>query len=177
MSETNERALRMLKTALEMETKGHQFYTRTLQTCSNPPGREIFQMLLEDEVHHTAIIQTIYDSLVGGREWSGELAKMEALEHEDLGGVFRALAAKHGDRITASTSDLEALEVGIDFEKKAVIFYQDALDEATDGLEQRFVKRMIAEEKTHVQVLTDMKLYLTQPQAWFQMQERSLLDG
>lgn len=177
MTETNERALRMLQTALEMETKGHHFYSRTLETCSNPTGREIFQMLLEDEVHHTAIIRTIYDSLGGGKDWSRELAQMEALEHQDLGAVFRTLAVKHGDKITASTSDLEALEVGIDFERKAVLFYQDALDEATDDLERRFVRLMIAEEKTHVQVLTDMKIYLTQPEAWFQMQERSQLDG
>jgi rubrerythrin len=177
MSEKNERALRMLKTALEMETKGHQFYGQTLKTCANPAGREIFQMLMEDEVVHTSVIGRIYDALTGGQDWSAELAQMEAQDHEDLSTVFRQLAVRHGDAITASTSDLEALEVGIDFEKKAVRFYQDALAEATDPLERRFVELMVAEEKTHVQVLADMKLYLTQPQAWFQMQERSQLDG
>jgi rubrerythrin len=177
MSDRNERALRMLKTALEMEEKGHHFYGQTLQTCSNPTGREIFQMLLEDEVVHTSVIGRIYDALTGGKDWSAELAQMEAQEHADLGAVFKQLAVKHGDSITASTSDLQALEVGIDFEKKAVGFYQNALGEATDPLERRFVELMVAEEKTHVQVLVDMKLYLTQPQAWFQMQERSQLDG
>jgi rubrerythrin len=177
MSEKNERALRMLQTALAMETKGHHFYTQTLETCSNPTGREIFQMLLEDEVVHASIIKRIYDALSGGKDWSGDLSQLEAQDLTDLGAVFRQLAVKHGDSITPSTTDLQALEVGIDFEKKAVLFYQEALEAATDPLERRFVQLMVAEEKTHVQVLNDMKLYLTQPQAWFQMQERSQLDG
>ena len=178
MTDTSERALEMFQTALKMEEKGHDFYQKALTNCQNPAGVEIFRMLAQDEVHHTRIIKKIYEKMSGGADYSAELEEMEAERRkDDLGALFRAVAEKHGKDIHAETSDIEALEIGLDFEKKAVDFYTRSLAAATDELEKRFLKEMVAEERTHVQLIADTKSYLENPADWFEAYEKPLLEG
>jgi rubrerythrin len=175
---SNDRALGMLATALEMERTGHQFYRETLKQCENPTASEIFRMLMEDEVVHVDIIKRIYDAMSGGRDWSGDLGRLERdRTAEDLGGFFRELARAHPDPKQACHDDLQALEMGLDFERRAVRFYEDHLATATDPLERRFVERMLAEERSHVAVLLDMKIYLETPDQWLEQTGNPLLDG
>jgi len=178
MTDTSERALQMLQTALTMEEKGHDFYQTALKSCQNPAGVEIFRMLAQDEVHHTRIIQKIYAKVSGGSDYAAELEEMEReRKKSDLGAFFRAVADKHGSDIHAETSDLEALEIGLDFERKAVDFYTQHLAQATDPLEKRFLEEMVAEERSHVQLVADTKAYLENPADWFEEHEKPLLDG
>jgi rubrerythrin len=166
----------MLSTALEMETKGKHFYETAVNTCQNALGKKIFTMLKHDEDIHVQRIQAIYAKLQGQHAWSDDW-KAIMPDHQDLGKVFRDLAAAQGQNITADTGDLQALDVGIDFEFKAVRFYEDQLKAAEDKLEQEFIRHMIDEEKSHHTALAEMKHFLSDPAAWFREQERSAFDG
>ena len=135
-----DRALAMLATALEMEEKGKAFYEKAISTCKNQLGVKIFTMLKKDEDIHVQRIQKIYEQLNTQHTWSQEW-KSFGEGHADLGKVFRDLAAVQGGNIQAGTGDLEALEVGITFEFKAVRFYEDQLKAATDDTEKEFIKR------------------------------------
>ncbi len=174
----NERALKMLSTALEMEGEGRRFYRDTLKRCEHPAAREIYQMLMNDEVVHVEIIKRIYDAIVGGQDWTDDFRQLRReQESDDLAGFFEGLAKRLGPEKTSCQDDLAALEVGLDFERRAVAFYEDQLQHAQDPLEKKFVKLMIDEERTHVAVLTDMKVYLENPQSWFLEHGHPLLDG
>ncbi len=176
MSDAPDRSLQMLSTALEMEEKGKGFYGKAVSTCHTAMGREIFRMLMKDEVMHMDRIRKIYKRLKAGQPWSDEWKSIQS-SHKDLGVLFRELASAHGPKITAKTGDIEALDVGIDFELRAISFYQEHLEKATDPLEREFIERIIAEEMSHHTALSDMKLYLSDPAAWFVEQERAGLDG
>jgi len=176
MSNGSERSLEMLSTALEMEREGKTFYEKAVTTCQNELGREIFRMLMKDELLHMDRIGKIYQSLKGGKAWSGEWKSIEP-DHKDLRVLFREMASAHGTKITPKTSDLEALDVGIDFESRSVEFYQDHLAKAKDPLEREFIEQMVTEEKSHHAALSDMKSYLSDPAAWFLEQEHPGLDG
>ncbi|MDP8222210.1 MAG: ferritin family protein [Candidatus Lernaella stagnicola] len=176
MATDNERALGMLQTALEMEEKGFAFYEKAVGETGNELGRNIFTMLKEDELVHVERIKTIYAEISGGGGWNDEW-KTVAAPQRDLGQMFRDMAYKHRGTIQPQTSDLDALQVGIDFEARAVAFYKEHLADAADELEIEFIKEMIAEEETHHELLTDMKLYLSDPDAWFREKERSHVDG
>jgi rubrerythrin len=176
MSDNIERSLQMLSTALEMERKGKTFYDEAISTCQNEVGREMFRMLMKDEVVHMDQILKIYEALKAGGAWSDEWKSIRS-EHKDLRELFREMVSDHGTRITSKTSDLEALEVGIDFESRAISFYQEHLEKATDSLEREFIEQIISEEKSHHAALSDMKLYLSDPAAWFVEQEHPGLDG
>ena len=176
MTEPTQRSLDMLNTALSMEEKGKAFYQKAIEQCANDLGQEIFRKLKADEDVHVARIKAIYAQLSGEGQWT-DAWKEHKVELEDLGGFFRKLAKKHGASIQADTGDIEALNIGIDFEQKAVIFYKDQFEEAEDEIEREFIEHMIAEEKGHHAALADMKMYLENPESWFQEKERTLLDG
>ncbi len=176
MADREDRAVQMLAKALEMETKGKAFYEKASSTSTNALGREIFQMLRNDEIIHMERIRKIYESLNAGRAWSGDWKEMN-VEHRDLQTLFTEMASEHGSKIKAEPSDLEALDVGIDLEQRAVAFYEEHLPETADPLEREFTERMIAEERSHYGALSDMKLYLSNPTAWFSERERGGLDG
>ena len=74
-------------------------------------------------------------------------------------------------------TDIEALEVGVDFELKSIDFYKEHLERSEDPEEREFLGRMIKEERSHYKLLDDMKLYLKDPDLWFMEKERSGLDG
>jgi rubrerythrin len=172
----NDRALKMLATALEMENKGKRFYDQAIAKCKSKAGAEIFQKLAKDELVHIGRIKRIYDAVKAGASLEAEMRALDA-DEEKLTDFFRALATRHGPKIERHASDLDALDVGLDFEAKAVTFYEGALKQAEDDLERRFLQRMVLEEKDHYAALSDMKLYLTNPAAWFQEHESPVLDG
>ncbi len=175
MSEDRGRCLLMLSTALEMERKGRKYYDEAASTCRLEVGREVFELLRDYEVKHTERIQEIYGSLAGGGGWSEELASFAP--SQDLGAVFRKLAAARSEHIRAETGDIEALDVGIDFESASVKFYEEQLLKATDPLEKKFIGHMVAEERDHLRTLTDMRYFYTDPEGWFMEKEHAGLDG
>ena len=160
MSEKNQAALEMLNRALEMEQKGKAFYDKAVKSCRNELGREIFKSLAADEVVHEERIKAIYKTLQENKGWNDEWTKWEPT-HRDMNTFFKDLAAKHRSEMRADTGDIEALEIGIDFELKAVKYYGEHLKRADDPLEKAFLERMIREEKSHHGLLADTKLYLS----------------
>lgn len=175
MSPAQDSALTMLTTALEMEEKGKKYYLEAAQTTKNEVGREIWKLLADYEDKHTAKIKEIYDALSGGKGWQEEIASMPVVT--DLGQVFKKLAREQKEHIKADTGDMEALGVGIQFEQASVKFYEDHLAQSENPVEKKFVEAMVAEERGHLNLLTDMKFYYTDPEAWFMEKEKAGLDG
>ena len=176
MEVNKKRVLDMLSTALEMEAKGKAFYRKALEGCQNDLGRKIFQQLMEEEVLHMGRIKKIYDSLSAGQPWSDEWKSVGEVK-QSITRTFRELADTHGKNIHAETGDLEALSVGIDFELGTVKFYEEQLRLATDTMEKAFIRRMIGEERSHYNTLSDLNLYLSDPDAWFLEKEHLSMDG
>ena len=176
MSSDQDRSLQMLSTALEMEKKGADFYDKAVSECQNELGREMFRMLMKEELIHMDRILKIYEVLKAGKAWSDEWRSIKS-EHKDIGVLFKEMASAHGQDITATTSDMEALDVGIDFESRAITFYQEHLSKAEDSLELEFLEQLIKEERGHHAALSDMKLYFSDSASWFAEMERSGLDG
>jgi rubrerythrin len=166
----------MLSEALELEKKGEAFYKEAVSTCQNDLGRKIFLMLMKEESLHMDRILTIYNSLKENQTWSEDWKSMKS-DHKDLRLLFKEMASEHGSKITVDASDLDALSMGIDLELRSIAFYKKNLTKARDSIERDFIKQMIAEENSHHDVLSDMKLYLTDPAGWFFDHEHTGLDG
>jgi len=75
------------------------------------------------------------------------------------------------------TSDLEALDTGIDFEARSVEFYEKQLTKAINPPEQEFIRKMVTEERGHHAALTDMKFYLPIRPAGFVRRKEEALTG
>lgn len=165
-----------LGVALEMETKGKAFYDRLEKAAANELGREIFHLLGTDEGVHIQRIEVIYDGLRSDRAWSRGWQAL-APKRPDLTAIFRELAAVRGKQVTADTADIEALDLGIEFEGKSVTFYSRRLAEAVEEMEREFLAQMLAEEKGHHRALADMQFYLKDPAGYFREREKLHVDG
>ena len=66
----NEKALKMLSIALEMEEKGKQFYAKAVSSCENELAQKIFEQLRDDEDIHIDRIKKIYDNISGDGGWT-----------------------------------------------------------------------------------------------------------
>jgi rubrerythrin len=166
----------MLATALEMEEKGRAFYKKAAVSCHNPQCKEIFSTLINDEVVHTQRIKQIHDALLGSKCWIRNWETLKASQ-KDLSDVFRKLAAGTREKIKADTSDLEAVDIGLEFESASIAFYKNHRSKTSDPLEAAFLDQMVLEETGHWQALQDIRYYLTDPEGWFMEKERAGLDG
>jgi len=172
----HEKALEMLKKALEIEQKGKIYYEKAISECVNEQGKEIFKMLRDDEIIHSERIQQIFDRLTEGKDFGDAWEKMKTSE-DKLENLFREIAKQNPPKEAAHKSDLEALNTGAEFEQATVQFYEEHLKIATEPLEKRFVEAMVIEEKAHRQALLSMHFYLSDPEGWLMEREKSGLDG
>ncbi len=176
MPESTDRSLSMLAAALEKEEFGRDFYVKAARECANELGKEIFGILMKEEGVHIARIKLLYDSLSGGSAWSGDW-KSHKGTNENLQKLFRDRMTALGTGIKADTGDIEALDLGMDFEQGAIKFYAEHLPLAADDLERAFVEAMVLEERTHYSTLADIRLFLTDPESYYAEVERHGLDG
>lgn len=161
-------------TALEMEEKGRSFYEKAVSQCEDGVGREIFTMLRDDEVRHIERIKEIEKALDAD---SGlEQACSFDVSMEDPRQMFRDIAARALEGKPCSTTQ-KSLQTGIDFELALIKFYEEALNEADEDLERQFLRRMVAEEKGHYVLLSDLNYYYEDPEGWAMEQGRGGLDG
>jgi len=165
----------IVATALEMEGKGRRFYAEHILSCGNPLTKELFQRLHDDEIEHVKRIKRIVAGLYSGKPL--DEIDFSDPDDEDLQVFFRGLARKHGAGSGEYTLDVEAVEIGIEFESRAVSFYSDRLEVATDPAERKFLDAMVTEERGHHATLVDLKFYLTDPEGYFAELERAGLDG
>lgn len=158
-------ALNMLETALEMEMKGQDFYKKAVDSCHDKLGKEMFNFLLHEEVVHVKRIRMIFEDIKQGRDltngWKSVSPRANGLE-----SFFGDLITKHSSKSDVCTDDIKALDVGIDFETKAIKFYTQELLLTKNDLMKEFVQMMMLEEQKHLEILEDMKMYLVDPEGW-----------
>lgn len=163
-------------TALKMEEKGKTFYEKAITLCENKTGKEIFSILMNEELVHVKRIQTIYYSLKNNKKWTSDWKK-ENMNTRNLNDFFVDIVKTHKMEKIGSADDLISIDIGIDFENKSIEFYKQREKEATDPDEKEFIRKMIIEETKHFDSLEDIKTYLKDPEDWFMKKEKGLLDG
>lgn len=166
----------LLKTALTMEEKGRAFYDQARKDCQNPECREIFTILMRDEILHQDRIRKIFAELSRGPCWDLGLEKVEVRSNA-LDEIFRRLRKKREEALKPEAGDLEALDAGLTLEEESAAFYQRQKEQAKDPQEVAFWDRMIQEERGHFRALQDIRYYLTDPAGWFIEKEKAGLDG
>jgi rubrerythrin len=145
----------VLNIAIGIEKRGITFYDIMARSTDDIQTREVFEGLVQMEREH---LKTFQDML----EEAGGQPPPEA-SGQEYSGYFQALvdnAVFTDDMIASGTvadeSDIQALDLGIGAEKDSILFYY----EMKDIVPRRFVPlvdRIIAEEKSHLQQLSEIK--------------------
>jgi len=164
-----------LNTALTSEIREREFYLNNARRTNNPVGKAMFAQIADEELEHYERLKQLSDSLKEKGKWPATVSLK--VKNTVIRDVFMDVIKKVRDMPAGDADDLEAIRTAIDFEAKGAAFYARISNEVKDPAEKAFFALLSSIEQEHYASLRDTEEYLTNPAAWFQKTERSLLDG
>lgn len=147
----------VMEMAVETEKSGKQFYETVAAATADKKLKDLFQFLGAEEDRHIAAFQQLARDLRERPEdlpfnWEEAALYLDAITHSRYFlGKGKAL-----DLAKDSKTAAEALNHAIGFEKETLLFYTEVLGMVSER-NRATVQRLIAEEKSHVVKLTQLK--------------------
>jgi rubrerythrin len=160
---------RAVETARKMETDAMKFYKDAINKTAHPLGKKIFEGFIADEARHLKMIDDILADLD---------IDLKVVEPEkDIKTIFTELKDKMMQRINATSDEMDAVAVALDFEKEGYLFYQKASQEAREEKERKLFEVLTVEEKRHYELLENTHRFLKDTGDWFMWEEHGVLEG
>jgi rubrerythrin len=134
-----------------MERQAEAFYRRFAKQAQGNDVKKLCLQLADEEVQHFKLIDNQLS------RWKSLPISKGDLETMDADGKLRKMFLSPPG---LDSTTKEIFEYAIDQETKMVVFYESFEEEFTDWWKSTKLKAMVAEEKTHIMKLTDMKSQL-----------------
>ena len=144
MSEAGKSVLDALMRGMEIEKETFDFYTRAEQKTFNPEGKRIFRWLAKSEESHYLKLTELYKALDEGGRWVFFAGSTITLEPEG-----------EGAGVGFETSDVDALRLAMEVEKKGIAYFDDLLSKTTDPEGRSMVETLRREEEEHLRVISE----------------------
>ncbi|MFA5317527.1 MAG: ferritin family protein [Dehalococcoidales bacterium] len=160
----HEKLLAALQEAEKMEVDGKTFYLEMSRKSVNQRGRELFQILAEEEDVHRQDFRKIYDAVLSGLEIPGHEILSE--EASKLHSLFCQAVEEVEKEIKAPAAELEAIDTAIRMEQDGIDFYLNQARKAEFPRVRRFYRELADEEKRHKATLEDYRKYAVDPAGW-----------
>lgn len=160
----HEELLSALREAEQMEVNGKAFYLEMGRKSVNERGRELFQILAEEEDVHRQDFRQIYQAALSGKEIPG--LKFPSEKDNRLHSLFRQTVEEVEREIKAPPAELEAIDTAIGMEQHGIEFYLEQAGKAEFPVVRRFYQDLANEEKRHKATLQDYRKYAVDPAGW-----------
>ena len=154
-----------LKTAIQMEKDGYNFYRKAAIQTSSDMGKVVFKTLAADELLHLEIFQKLFDEKIGKEEWYN-LVNTSA-KYADIPIFPKDLAQVEG--INPDTNEIDALRMAMDSEKKAIDWYSKIKKETMDEELIKIIDEIINQEKNHYSILEGEFHHINSTGYWFDL--------
>ena len=151
----------VIEMAVTTERSGQAFYQNASKLARESNLKELFQYLAEEEEKHLKTFQGFYDTLKKKAEitpynWEEAKLYLEAL----VDSKFFSSPEKAINLVKEAKDEMEVIFAAIEFEKDTLLFFYQILD-MIRSQEQELVKKIIEQEKKHIQRLSAMKSKLS----------------
>jgi len=164
-----------LEIAINMETEGKVFYQKASEKSGDNLGKALFSRLAQEEDLHAARAREIHESLKQGI--GSLLTEVSFDQGKRLKSIFSQATKDIVPKREVASSQLEAIQVGLDMEEKSRKFYEEQGEKSKTDFERRFFRALKQEERGHYLSLVDYREYLIDPTSWFTKTEHIILDG
>jgi rubrerythrin len=146
MEKQTKEILEGLRTAMEAEITGYEFYKNAASSTEDPKGKETFIRMAEEELGHFKYLRHQYQSVLekGDYDFTKKLIK-NSLKHADS-PIFSEEIKK---RIKDSHFEVSALTIGMKLELDAIKFYQSCAKKAKNDEARHFFEEIAEWEKDH----------------------------
>jgi len=170
-------ALSVLREAVRNELDGQAMYIQAAEGTKDELGKTMFRSFAQEEEEHLHILQVQYAEVNESGEWVDvDAARKEPPDPKLV--LFPQEEGKVREMIPEGASDLEALRIAIDFERRAVRMYEQAASQTDNPTAQTFYRDLADWEGTHYEVLDNSYDYLANRGEWFfQEQEMPFYIG
>jgi len=151
----------VIEMAIATERSGQAFYQNASKLAREDNLKELFQYLAEEEEKHLKTFQDFYNTLKEKPEitpynWEEAKLYLEAL----VDSKFFADPDTAISLAKEAKDELEVINSAMNFEKDTLLFFYQIL-EMIKSQEQELVKKIIEQEKKHIQRLSAMKSKLS----------------
>lgn len=160
---------RAVETAIKMETDAMKFYSDARDRVSHPLGKKLFDGFVSDESRHLKMLKDILSDL--------EIETRDVHLGEDIKTIFTELKDEMMQRVTATTDEMEAVKIALDFEKEGYDFYEKAARETEEEKEKKLFEVLTIEERKHCEILDNTYTFLKDTGEWFMWEEHGMLEG
>ncbi|MGB2804000.1 MAG: ferritin family protein [Candidatus Zixiibacteriota bacterium] len=148
MTEISDQVVKVIKEAIMLEINGRSFFNHATEVTHNELGKKMFRKLAQDETEHLDSFGKLFKALTGGEEWR-KLVDLDEVKGDSSLIDELNLRMKKGER----ASELEAISIGMELERKAVDFFEKSAREATDPKAKEILEKICEEEKFHYDLL------------------------
>jgi rubrerythrin len=166
-----DKTLAAVRTAIQMEIDGKEFYLRAAKASGNPLGSKLFNTLAKEEDAHRLKFKAIFEAIQAKENWPA--VNLEPVAEKELKTVFSAAPAQ----LELKSSELDDVQTAMQMENKTLDYYKAQAQKASFPEEKSYYQTLAKEEFIHHKVLFDYAEYLKNPSDYFTMKERHSLDG
>jgi rubrerythrin len=147
-----EKILSGLRTALQTELNGIQFYRMAAERTSDLKGKEVFTLLANDEEIHFREIQQWYTSILSTNTLTPSITLTEART------IFKGDSPIFSDeikgRIKERHFEMSALSIGALLESDSIDFYRRMKEETDDPQAKQLFENLQKWEQQHLEAIT-----------------------
>lgn len=175
MDDKTQERIKALETALNNEQREKEFYLKHARRTSNALGKAMFETIAADEDEHYQRLLELHKTLEKEGKWPETLPiKVKDTQVKD---VLKKVVESIDTGSNADTTDMEAVEIAIDFETKGEAFYNKLEKLTENAQEKQFFRLLASMEREHRLSLKDTYEFFRDPEGWYRMQEGHTLDG
>ena len=146
MDKQIEDILKGLKTAIEAELTGYEFYKNAAKSTSDPVGKETFASMAEEEMGHFNYLRHQYKSVLDNGDYDFS-KKMIKKQHKHADSPIFSEQIK--ERIKDSHFEVSALSIGMKLELDAMKYYRSCAKEANNEQVRQFYNELAEWEEDH----------------------------
>jgi len=173
MEKEQEKTIAALRTAIQMEVDGKDFYLKAAASSSNTLGKQLLNQLAVEEDVHRRVFENIYNSLARKEGWPEVTIEPNTRLKTILSDAKNQIAPDK----KPLKEEIDAVQTAMELENKTFDFYRSRANEVSSASEKEFFLALSAQEEEHHRVLLDYFEYLKDPESWFVKIEHPSLDG
>jgi Fur family ferric uptake transcriptional regulator len=143
-----------LEITLAIERRGYTFYMNAARRAQGEAGRLMFQRLAAEESDHLRRLQGEYRALISENSWLKQEPTRLPLSRKIAEDIFPQKVLLQID-VNEQTSDLEALSIAMELERRSHRFFADFAQQIKDPSGKKVFLDFAKDEDGHLETLVE----------------------
>ena len=150
-----------IKGAIKLEIDGRKFFNHAAEITTVEAGKKMFQWLAAEEVKHLETFSKLFSQILKDDDWKKYVDADRIRGEAPLIKKLQENMKREG-----SKGEVEAIRIGMELERNAIKFFQEAAATADDPKAAKIFTEISEEEKFHYDMLEAQHDSVTKSGFW-----------